>query len=316
MMLSRSAWLGAWMETARVALTSCWARRTMALGTPTVEMVRKRAPIPICWFRSWQDLMTLGRFSSGSPMPMNTTLLTRLPNSSCTVITWSMISCGIRLRANPPLPVAQKVQRMGQPTCDDTHTVSRLRPSPSSSLLTGMPTHSTMRPSYSCSRNLCVPSGEETEWCRMERPVRTPSAISVARTSLGTVRISSMVLAPLSTPSCSCLPRYLGCPYLAASSASSSTDLPSSTTPFSSILLLLTAPVASFWATSTIATSTLFHCPSLTPGFRGTKVGYCSGSSDAAAGDEGGGAFMLATAATAAAAVALSSTRGALRSAC
>ena len=45
------------------------------------------------------------------------TLPTRRPYASCTVSTWSTISCGDRLRAKPPLPVAQKVQRMGQPTC-------------------------------------------------------------------------------------------------------------------------------------------------------------------------------------------------------
>lgn len=45
-------------------------------------------------------------------------LLTRVPKCSCTVSTWSTISCGRRLRAKPPLPVAQNVHRIGQPTCE------------------------------------------------------------------------------------------------------------------------------------------------------------------------------------------------------
>lgn len=52
-------------------------------------------------------------------MPMKTTFVGRCPNTSSTVMTWSTISCAARLRAKPPLPVAQKVQRIGQPTCRD-----------------------------------------------------------------------------------------------------------------------------------------------------------------------------------------------------
>jgi hypothetical protein len=44
------------------------------------------------------------------------TLLARWPCSSLTASTWSRISWAAKLRAKPPLPVAQKVQRMGQPT--------------------------------------------------------------------------------------------------------------------------------------------------------------------------------------------------------
>ena len=44
-------------------------------------------------------------------------LLTLVLNSSCTVMTWSMISWAFRFRANPPLPVAQKVHLIGHPTC-------------------------------------------------------------------------------------------------------------------------------------------------------------------------------------------------------
>ena len=43
-MLSRSCWLGAWMETARVDCRARRPMRRMALGTPTVLMVMWRAP--------------------------------------------------------------------------------------------------------------------------------------------------------------------------------------------------------------------------------------------------------------------------------
>ena len=40
---------------------------------------------------SGQQLKTaMSHFLTGSPMPMNTTLLTLLPNSSCTVMTFSV----------------------------------------------------------------------------------------------------------------------------------------------------------------------------------------------------------------------------------
>lgn len=52
----------------------------------------------------------------------------------------------------------------------ETQTVRRLPPS----LSAGMPTVSTSRPSYSCSRNLIVPSSETAVLWMMERPLRTP----------------------------------------------------------------------------------------------------------------------------------------------
>ena len=50
-------------------------------------------------------------------LPLRLPLRLTCPKRSCTVSTWSTISCGSRLRAKPPLPVAQNVHRMGQPTC-------------------------------------------------------------------------------------------------------------------------------------------------------------------------------------------------------
>ena len=72
MSCSRSAWLGAWMDTASVACRRWPARRTMAWGTPTVLMVMWRAPMPTAEFRKRTAASTARRFSSGSPMPMNT----------------------------------------------------------------------------------------------------------------------------------------------------------------------------------------------------------------------------------------------------
>ena len=49
----------------------------------------KRPPMPSCSFMSRYARSTEGRLSRGSPMPMNTTLLTRCPpNASDTDITW------------------------------------------------------------------------------------------------------------------------------------------------------------------------------------------------------------------------------------
>ena len=60
--------------------------------------------------------MTLGRLSSGSPMPMNTTWLMRRSVSFWSVRYWPTISPADRLRSKPPRPVAQNLQPMGQPT--------------------------------------------------------------------------------------------------------------------------------------------------------------------------------------------------------
>ena len=65
------------------------------------------------------------------------------------------------------LPVAQKEQAIGQPTCDDTQTVRRLkRPL---SLKTGIPTVSTRRPSSKRKTYFRVPSAEICR-SKTERP--------------------------------------------------------------------------------------------------------------------------------------------------
>lgn len=63
-------------------------------------------------------------------MPMKTTFVT----GQCTPIalhccstchTCSRISPALRFPLNPICPVAQNVQPIAQPTCDETHTVTR-----------------------------------------------------------------------------------------------------------------------------------------------------------------------------------------------
>ena len=58
-------------------------------------------------------------------MPMNTTLLTRVPLSALARTTWSTISAVDRLRVRPCWPVAQNGQAMPQPAWLDRHSVVR-----------------------------------------------------------------------------------------------------------------------------------------------------------------------------------------------
>ncbi len=58
-------------------------------------------------------------------MPMNTTLDTRCGQSCWARTTCSTISPVSRCRSRPAWPVAQNVQPIAQPACDDTHTVAR-----------------------------------------------------------------------------------------------------------------------------------------------------------------------------------------------
>mmetsp|Transcript_32005 Transcript_32005/g.101918 ORF Transcript_32005/g.101918 Transcript_32005/m.101918 type:complete len:241 (-) Transcript_32005:337-1059(-) len=231
MSFSRRAWLGAWMLTASVDWCSYSAILRIALGTPTVEIVMLRAPMPTSTLRARCAAMTPRRLSRGSPIPMNTTLDTRRPKWASMVSTWSTISCGRRLRAKPPLPVAQNVQRMGHPTWLDTHTVSRGLDDSNE----GMPTVSTTYPSSSLSRNFAVPSLASAMWCTLERPVSIPSSRSAARHALGTCTMSSSPCTlRLYSASWTCLPRYFFSPVDSAISSSSLTDIPTS--------LVLTTP--------------------------------------------------------------------------
>ena len=64
------------METASVSCRECslrWlASIPMALGTPTVDTVMWRAPMPRSWLMNRAAAVTARRFSNGSPIPMNT----------------------------------------------------------------------------------------------------------------------------------------------------------------------------------------------------------------------------------------------------
>ena len=70
MISSRSFWLGAWRLTARIDWSLAAARRANVLGTPTVEMVMCRAPMPSSLFMNVCASRTFFRFIIGSPIPM------------------------------------------------------------------------------------------------------------------------------------------------------------------------------------------------------------------------------------------------------
>ncbi|MNN81324.1 hypothetical protein D3C81_1981390 [compost metagenome] len=65
---------------------------------------------------------TLSKFSSGSPMPIITTLVMArsilagtVPNDLLAIHTWPITSAAVRLLLNPCLPVEQKLQSRAQP---------------------------------------------------------------------------------------------------------------------------------------------------------------------------------------------------------
>ena len=150
-------------------------------------MVMWRAPIPTSALSASCARGTLGTLSSGSPIPIDTTLVTRVPKCSSSETTWSTISCGARLRAKPPLPVAQNVHRIGQPTCEETHAVSLFFPFS----VAGMPTVSTTRVSSRRRRSFATPSVAAATWCTLDRPTVTPSERSDSRATFGRVVRSS-----------------------------------------------------------------------------------------------------------------------------
>ncbi len=100
---------------------------------------------------------TSGTFSSGSPIPMKTTFVSRSPRPAsrrAAKHAWCMISADVRLRRNPDLPVAQNRHDSAHPACVDTHKVRR----PSS----GISTLSIDSPSSRRNRNFSVPSRERS----------------------------------------------------------------------------------------------------------------------------------------------------------
>src|SRR5205814_1459015 len=120
-------------------------------------------------------LSTASQLSSGSPIPMNTTLVGASSGSSrITSRTWAAISAALKLRRNPIRPVAQNTQPNAHPTCDEMHSVRRL---PS-----GISTDSTASPSPRSQRYFSVPSAER---CRAESASRRSgnAAASAARSA-------------------------------------------------------------------------------------------------------------------------------------
>ena len=109
---------------------------------------------------------TLSKFSSGSPMPIITTLVSlrcwcgTLPRCRAATQTWPMISAVDRLRLKPWVAVEQNWQFSAQPTCEDTHSVPRP--------LSGMNTVSMALLRYPCRAATCG--------CRRRRPCRAPPA--------------------------------------------------------------------------------------------------------------------------------------------
>ena len=101
---------------------------------PTVEIAVWRWPMPRSGRRS-QAASTFSMLSIGSPMPMNTQLVTRagpLRPPLCGRSSrrrkwsaWSRISEAVRLRAKRMRPVAQNVHVSGQPDWEETQIERR-----------------------------------------------------------------------------------------------------------------------------------------------------------------------------------------------
>ena len=133
----------------------------------------------------------LSKLASGSPMPMNTILVSGVRASlriqSRTAHTWLTISAVVRLRRKPMAPVRQKVQPMAQPTWEETHRVLR-----SSS---GMSTDSITAPSSRRKANLTAPSPERSTRASAKRLMRAEVA-STLRNSLARSVICSNSVTP------------------------------------------------------------------------------------------------------------------------
>ena len=127
-----------------------WGDSTMRGVMPEVETVMRRGESakPCGSSKMRVALITLARFSSGSPWPIMT-MLSRPPScrsrfSLATNSTCPTISPAVRLRSRPSRAVMQNLQSPGHPTWLEIQMVSR---SPS-----GMSTVSTVRPSSSRKR--------------------------------------------------------------------------------------------------------------------------------------------------------------------
>src|SRR5699024_6962021 len=120
------------------------------------EMLRWEMLSPSCADTSRKNLTTLSKLSSGSPLPINTMLVTYLspPPSAFTASTCPSISPDDRLRINPSRVLAQNLQPKRHPTCVDTQRVLPY--------LYFISTPSMILPSNRRYKNFSVPSNSET----------------------------------------------------------------------------------------------------------------------------------------------------------
>ena len=102
---------------------------------PDVETVLCRAPSPNrrVSLSAAIDSSTRSRLRSGSPMPMNTMFVRRLPSAASRRAAWrawSTISAVSRSRPKPSSPVAQNGQPTAHPAWLEMHSVCRSRDAP------------------------------------------------------------------------------------------------------------------------------------------------------------------------------------------
>ena len=126
--------LGACRETQSVTRSPVSVSARMRPGRPQVDTDTCRMLMfsPPGSPSILRKVTTLSKLSSGSPLPISTTLSTgrrsglmaRAPRTYAPAATTSpSISKGARSRTFPPRPDAQKAQPIAQPTCVETHSV-------------------------------------------------------------------------------------------------------------------------------------------------------------------------------------------------
>ena len=160
---------------------------------------------------------TASRFSSGSPIPMNTQWSTRSSRRKCSA--WSRISEVVRLRANRIAPVAQKVQVSGQPDCEERQIERRPPPSrrvpPPGEFRYRISTASSGRPSAVANSAFTVPSRALSSR-RTSRLENGTSRASASRSACGRLVIASYPAAPPAAHRHTWAARKLGSPCAAS----------------------------------------------------------------------------------------------------
>ena len=124
MISARSCGKGLCRLTARCTWVAS-RNRSSREATPAVETVIRVGdqPNPHAEVRTSSAGSRLSRLSSGSPMPMKTTLVSRSRSGSDPI--WLRISFVERECWSPCRPVAQKRQPIRQPACDEMQSVAR-----------------------------------------------------------------------------------------------------------------------------------------------------------------------------------------------